>query len=294
MEDKMRKILGMAKQFLLFKLIGYQKLESIILTLSRFFTIDILMLSYTQMGILKFQNEEVSGESFVVNSFLKKHFQDKQDLVLFDVGANVGEYSVMLNNAFPKSLICAFEPNFNTFKVLSQTLGNLDVKPYQLGLGSKCCNKKMYTYSHDHTSGHASVYKDVLTDLHRANEIIEIDFEITNVDTFCEKNHVYHIDFMKIDTEGHELEVLIGAADMISNKKIDIIQFEFNEMNIVSRVFLKDFYTILSDYNLYRLDSSRLIPLLQYQSKNEIFQFQNFLAIRKEIEINDQILFQSA
>ncbi len=65
---------------------------------------------------------------------------------------------------------------------------------------------------------------------------------------------------------------------MLSNGKIEVIQFEFNEMNVVSRTFLKDFYDILSNYDLCRLDSNKLIPLFKYESKNEIFQFQNFLA----------------
>ena len=284
MECEMKKVLGVIKRFLLFKLIGYQRLESTILTLSKFFLIDIQLLSYTQMGILKYQNEEISGELFVVNSLLKKHFRCKEDLILFDVGANVGKYSAMLNSAFPNSSIYAFEPNSNTFNVLVKNLDCQNINSYQLGLDSKCRKQKMYTYSNDHISGHASIYKNVLTDLHGANELIEIDFETTTVDTFCMGNNIYHIDFMKIDTEGHELEVLIGASDMILNNKIDVIQFEFNEMNVVSRVFLKDFYTILSNYNMYRLDSNRLIPLLKYESRNEIFQFQNFLAIRKQIE----------
>jgi hypothetical protein len=70
---------------------------------------------------------------------------------------------------------------------------------------------------------------------------------------------------------------------MISLDRIDFIQFEFNEMNIISRVFLKDFYQILSNYNLYRLDSNRLIPLFNYDSTNEIFKFQNFLAIHNYV-----------
>ena len=51
------------------------------------------------------------------------------------------------------------------------------------------------------------------------------------VDTFCEKYHIRYIDFRKIDIEGHELEVLVIAGDMMSNNKIYLVQFEFNEIN---------------------------------------------------------------
>ena len=78
------------------------------------------------------------------------------------------------------------------------------------------------------------------------------------------------------------MEVLKGAIKLISENRVGIIQFEFNEMNIVSRVFLRDFYKILDKYNIYRLDSNKLIPLLEYNSTNEIFKFQNLLAVNNK------------
>ncbi len=86
---------------------------------------------------------------------------------------------------------------------------------------------------------------------------------------------------MKLDTEGHELEVLKGATGLISQDAIGVIQFEFNEMNVLSRVFLRDFYRLLEGYYMYRLDSNRLVPLYRYSSENEIFRFQNFVAFNK-------------
>ena len=55
------------------------------------------------------------------------------------------------------------------------------------------------------------------------------------------------IDFIKIDVEGHELAVLQGAVNMINQNRIKVIQFEFNVANILSRVFLKDFYDLLEN-----------------------------------------------
>jgi hypothetical protein len=70
---------------------------------------------------------------------------------------------------------------------------------------------------------------------------------------------------------------------MINGGNIKIIQFEFNEMNIVSRVFLKDFYQILKAYKIYRLCETELIPLFHYDSINEIFKFQNIIAIHDKL-----------
>lgn len=264
------------------KILNKERAKSIVVRTAKILEIDLLSLAYENMGIFKYWNEEVSGELFVVNSFLKKYFQNKEELVFFDIGANIGNYSLMLNKAFPDSCIYAFEPNPNTFKILSQKINNSKIKQYRLGFGSSNCEQIIYTYSNDLASGHASLYKDVLIKLHRADEVLEIEFEIVTIDDFCKTNKIDCIDFIKIDTEGHEFEVLMGASNMLSNGKIDIIQFEFNEMNVISRVFLKDFYDILSDYSIYRIDSNKLIPLPRYQSRNEIFQFQNFLAVRDQ------------
>jgi len=67
----------------------------------------------------------------------------------------------------------------------------------------------------------------------------------------------------------------------IAENKIKLLQFEFNEMNIISRVFLKDFYSLLRGFDFFRLDTQRLIPLPNYDATNEIFKFQNILAINK-------------
>jgi hypothetical protein len=125
------------------------------------------------------------------------------------------------------------------------------------------------------------MYRDVFIDFHGINDLLSWEFEITTIDKFCLKNGIDYIHFMKIDTEGHELEVLKGAASLISREAIGIIQFEFNEMNVLSRVFLRDFYRLLEGYNIYRLDTNRLVPLYGYSPENEIFRFQNFVAFNK-------------
>jgi hypothetical protein len=70
---------------------------------------------------------------------------------------------------------------------------------------------------------------------------------------------------------------------MLKENKIKIIQFEFNEPNVANRVFLKDFYQLLPNFSFYRIKIGGLIPLGEYNSKNEIFRYQNILAINKNI-----------
>jgi hypothetical protein len=93
---------------------------------------------------------------------------------------------------------------------------------------------------------------------------------------------------MKIDTEGSEYEILKGARTMLSKNSIKIIQFEFNEMNVYSRVFFKDFVDLLKNYKLYRLMSHGLFPIKSYSPKlHEIFAFQNIVAINKSAKLRN-------
>ena len=117
-------------------------------------------------------------------------------------------------------------------------------------------------------------------------EKLEVTREVTILHYVkFEEYDISRINLLKIDTEGNELKVLAGGKKTLSANKIDIIQIEFNEMNVVSRTFMRDFVQLLSSYNMYRLLPKSFLPI-KYQRpvKHEIFAFQNIIAIRKEID----------
>lgn len=245
---------------------------------------DPLLFVYNTNGILNYENDIISGEYFLISAILPKYIPTHKKATIFDVGANIGEYSLNLAAIYSNSFIYSFEPNVNTFNILREKVQTIKkVIPINLGLSDIAKKTEIYTYSNDLYSQHASIYREVLSDLHEDNCITSLKIELEKLDSFCEKHKIDSIDFLKIDTEGNELDVLKGSIQMINEGKIKIIQFEFNEMNIISRVFLRDFYQILKDYRIYRLSEKGLIPLFRYNSINEIFKFQNLLAIHKSI-----------
>jgi FkbM family methyltransferase len=261
-------------------IVSKRRAEAMILRLSNLAKIDLLTLVYKNMGILKFEDSYVSGERFVISHVLKE-LVNKGKPVFFDVGANVGDFSKALRDEFPTAEIYAFEPNTSAFELMQTALRAENVKCLNLGVGVRSGREKLFTYSNAPSSAHATLYRDVMLDIHHAKEIIEVESEVTTLDEFCHTNGIAFIDFLKVDTEGHDLDVLRGGSVMLDEGRIGTIQFEFNEMNVISRVFLRDFYMILDAYNLFRINTEKLIPLLQYNSINEIFKFQNMLAIRK-------------
>lgn len=263
--------------------LGRGSVKKIINALASAFGVDLLFLAYNNMGILKYENEQVTGEEYFISDFFRKTIGGTGQYVFFDVGANIGKYSGMLVKEYPGSFVYSFEPNQKTFEILLQNVSG-KAKCINAGLGAEQKTARLYTYSDSVASSHASIYGEVFSTFHKAANVIGMDVKMTTIDSFCEEEKISHIDLLKIDTEGNELQVLKGATRMISEDRIKVIQFEFGECNVFSRVFLRDFYDILQNYRIYRLDSRRAIPLFSYDSTNEIFRFQNFIAVSKRLK----------
>jgi FkbM family methyltransferase len=263
-------------------LIGKELSHALINIICKLSNFNLLILAYKQIGILNYEDSFVSGEEFVIKDILTREIT-KPNPIFFDVGANVGDYSINLRSKFPKADIYAFEPNPHSYKILNSKFHTPQDHCHCIGLGSTSGPHLIYTYSNSLTSQHASIYKDVFKEIHREDYAVEVEIELLTINDFCEKNNIQHIDFIKIDTEGNELDVLKGASRLLAAKQIKLIQFEFNEMNVISRTYLKDFYNLLIDFDIFRIDTNRLIPLNQYDTINEIFKFQNLLAMLKKI-----------
>jgi len=239
-------------------------------------------LSLNGIGILNFQNSKISGEKY----FLTRCLKDKRVKVIFDIGANEGNYSKKIMELNPNVELFAFEPHPKTFKKLQKVAGEFSFNAFNVGVGDKNETLKIYDYKDKDGSTHASIYKGVIEKIHK-KESIAHKVTIIKLDDFTKEHKVNKIDLLKIDTEGNELNILMGATELIKNNKIDIIHFEFNEMNVFSRVFFKDFYELLTNYDFFRMLPDGFICLGDYNPiYQEIFAYQNIIAIRKDFENN--------
>lgn len=224
-------------------------------------------------------NFRTSGERFVAKYICSKLSKENRQLVLFDVGANVGQYSVELLNIFEGAdcVIHSFEPSFKTFEKLVETTSGINnLIPNNFGFSDS--EKNILLYTTGEASGIASVYQRNLAHFGFAMDQSEA-IKLATIDGYCEKNRINRIHFLKLDIEGHELHALKGASKMIQNNSIDFIQFEFGGCNIDSRTFFQDFWYLLKDnYRLYRIVKNGLYPITNYSETFEIFTTINYLA----------------
>ena len=205
--------------------------------------------------------------------------------VVFDVGANVGDYAFeVLNSLGPAAQLFCFEPARCTFDRLSARFdSNPRVRLHNIGFSSSAGEAALY--SDVECSGIASMYDRDLSSARKqytGSETIRLE----TIDGFCEAQRIHRIHLLKLDVEGHELCALAGAATMLREKRIRWIQFEFGGCNVDSRTYLKDFFDLLNrEYRLSRILRSGLAPIQSYRDMPEIFITTNYLAALREESI---------
>jgi len=232
------------------------------------------------MGIFSYPD---TGETKFFNRYFG--FSSQQKKVFLDVGAYIGDYSKQLIQRVPNAQVYAFEPNPESFQKLQTNEG---ITAYNMALGSTTKTIELRDLKDAKGSYLTSAYEGVFNNIYKSSSF-SFKADQTTLDHFCECNNIDTIDLLKIDAEGSEYDVLKGATELLSRGKIKIIQFEFNEMNVESRIFFKDFANLLADYALYRLLPNGLLRLPDRQNDmenysplyHEIFTYQNIVAFLK-------------
>jgi FkbM family methyltransferase len=225
------------------------------------------------------------GESGELN--VLKHialFSEDRNFTVFDVGANVGDYTMLVISEFRgHASVHAFEPARQTFIELQRRCGTV-ARVNNFGLSDAATSVPLYATPE--RSGLASVYKRDLDHLDlpmNASETISL----RTLDDYCDREAIARIDLLKLDVEGHELAVLRGARSLLDRGAIGFIQFEFGGCNIDSRTYFRDFYHLLSPrYRLYRVLSRGLWPIESYDESLEAFSTTNYLAVRRDLEFH--------
>ena len=232
------------------------------------------------IGVLNYENDVVSGERHFIQRFLT--WQPRA--LIFDVGANEGQYAKLVKEIGPDAVVHSFEPHPVSFAKLERAATETGLFAHRLALGDVAGGVEIFDYADEAGSQHASLYRDVIEKIHQRSAA-QTKVPCDTLDAVAERLGLTRIGLLKIDTEGHELAVLRGAKDLLARGAIDVIQFEFNEMNVISRAFFKDFFDILWQYQLYRLLMDGVIRLPVYDPVfMEIFAYQNIVCVRRDID----------
>jgi hypothetical protein len=112
----------------------------------------------------------------------------------------------------------------------------------------------------------------------RAEKIL---VDVSTIDLFCNENEISHIDFLKIDTEGEELNVLLGAKSFLEQKRISIVQFEYGGTYLDSKIKLKQVFDLFMGFNylIFKIIPNGLMRITQWEDELENYAYANYLAV---------------
>ena len=199
--------------------------------------------------------------------------------VVFDVGANVGDWTACALAINGQANYHCFEPSAATFAALEQRGWPENVTLNHAALGASQGAMTLHVFGERLAAN--SLYNRQGTDaVTQRLESVSVD----TVDRYCAERGIEHIGFLKIDTEGHELAVLEGASGMIRDGRIDTIQFEYGGTYIDARVWLRDVWDLIArlnpSYRFYKLHTDGPRRIDAYRQSLETFQYSNW-AIRR-------------
>ncbi|MHB8747307.1 MAG: FkbM family methyltransferase [Gammaproteobacteria bacterium] len=241
---------------------------------------NVMVAQYLQ-GIGAGSSVAGSGERVVLDRLAMKHMTR---YCVFDVGANKGQFAsevLSVLGAQSVDLHC-FEPSPSTYHILVGTLQRYPA----VHLNNEALGKEVgraALYSDKVGSGLASLTRRRLDHFGITFSRTE-DVMVNSVDTYCAMHGIEHIDLLKIDVEGHELDVLNGAQAMFKAGTIDTVTFEFGGCNIDTRTYFQDFFYFFSAQNMtiYRIaPSGYLMRIEKYSEMDEQFRTTNYVAVKQ-------------
>jgi FkbM family methyltransferase len=167
--------------------------------------------------------------------------------VVFDVGANTGQSVQQFRRYFRNPEIHSFEPGEEAFQKLARnTQGLPGVHIAKNGMGAA---REMKAFVENELSDMSSFLEpgeDAWGSV-TCRPALQLD----TVDDYCNRAGIGHIDILKSDTQGYDLEVLRGASKLLRDKRIDLIYLEviFSKMYQGSPRF-DEVYALLANYGM--------------------------------------------
>lgn len=185
--------------------------------------------------------------------------------VVVDVGANIGYYSILSADLNPKSTVLAFEPMPSAFRVLCANLernGVSAVQPHQIALAASPGRgvlhvpvKPKFAAERETLTGMASLSDSVAA---KRGVLVDVEVAVDTLDRFL-REHLPDtpVDLIKIDTEGTEDRVLLGAAETMERSRPIVICEVLPE---VIEPALEEFFKRLG-YLFFRAERAGLVPV---------------------------------
>jgi FkbM family methyltransferase len=211
----------------------------------------------------------------------------ENDSNVFDIGANIGWYSINIAKTKKDVDVFSFEPIPKTYDYLVKnvSLNNIsNVRPHNFGFSHRGEDLEFYYYPEG--SGNASI-----ANLSENNGAEKITCQVKKLDDFVRTNKL-KVDFIKCDVEGAELLVFQGGIETIKNQKpivfAELLRKWSAKFNYHPNEVVKLFRNI--DYRCFTAKSERLIEFFKMDDQTTETNFFFLHSKKHKSEINKLLI----
>lgn len=227
------------------------------------------------LGYNNYHTLRLTGE----RHFLKHVVAPTAPVVCIDVGAHHGDYSEELL-AIPSTHVIAFEPHPGAYSVLKSRFAHESQRFTAVQQGVASSSGEMMLHSGPETP-HSSL-SEYVVQVPYVNATQAFSVAVTSLDDYCASHGLDHIDLLKIDVEGFEVEVLRGAERILSIMPPKFVQFEFNIHHLFGHATIKSITQMMPGYSLFQLLPKGWRRIDPDKWTSNIFQFSNFVLVRDD------------
>lgn len=197
--------------------------------------------------------------------------------IIFDVGANQGQTVHWLRSGFPASTIHSFEPSPTTFQTLSQQTSHFkDVHLWNCALGSVPGRMKLLENEKSEMSSFLPLGESGWGQITRETEV-----DVKTIDQICDDQKIAHIDILKSDAQGFDLEVFKGAERMMQSNKVGLIFVEVTFSDVYEQL---PSFGQLYDHLISR--GFRLVSFYQFYYQNQLAGWTDALLVHKSLLVD--------
>jgi FkbM family methyltransferase len=156
---------------------------------------------------------------------IKKEIQVK---IIYDLGANVGTWSLLAKTIVPQATIHAFEPiKEYQEKLLANTNKDQNIHLHKVGIGN--LNGEMRMNIAGHSSSFLEITEAITNLFPNEKKTGEVFTPVRRLDDYVHENNLPYPQLMKLDVEGYELEVLKHASECLKRCQYLILEVSFSE-----------------------------------------------------------------
>lgn len=158
---------------------------------------------------------------------LVKLARDRGAKVIYDIGANVGTWSLLAKSLIPNAIVHAFEPLPEHHAGFQDNLGGMaDVALHAVALGAGNAAATMHVTDFSDAS---SLLRptDVSTSHFGVTEVRQIPLQVHRLDDYRRRHGLAWPDLIKLDIQGYELEALRGAPECLAAATAVITEVSF-------------------------------------------------------------------